>query len=482
MFIPDNKVQPDNKGESTMHRANIFSASHIIHAFVDIIVIILTFIISYLITKNYVNLFELKEYSWILIVYIPVWLFLMGNTRIYEKIVFFNYDKILRIVLVSAIISDLFLAAMIFFVKETVFSRTLYVIFCALIVLTLLIEKFIYKFAAMEKHMSLQRVSRVVIVGTPRVARKFTEYVQKNNVNINILGYVKVKDKSIKGHVELGSIENLDEIIKENAVDEVIFALPKDYLGEVEKYVLMCEEMGITVRMLLDLYDLKIAKTYLSNVGTLPMLTFDTVSLNQAELFLKRLMDIVGASIGILLTGVIALFTVIAIKLESPGPAIFAQNRVGLNGRTFKLYKFRSMCVDAEKKKEELMKYNQIEGGLMFKMKNDPRITKVGGFIRKTSIDELPQFINVLKGEMSLVGTRPPTVDEVSKYENYQRRRISIKPGMTGLWQVSGRSSIMDFDEVVRLDTKYIDEWSIFLDIKIILKTFLVVFKKRGAY
>lgn len=280
----------------------------------------------------------------------------------------------------------------------------------------------------------------------------------------------------------MGSIENLDEIIKENAVDEVIFALPKDYLGEVEKYVLMCEEMGITVRMLLDLYDLKIAKTYLSNVGTLPMLTFDTVSLNQAELFLKRLMDIVGASIGILLTGVIALFTVIAIKLESPGPAIFAQNRVGLNGRTFKLYKFRSMCVDAEKKKEELMKYNQIEGGLMFKMKNDPRITKVGGFIRKTSIDELPQFINVLKGEMSLVGTRPPTVDEVSKYENYQRRRISIKPGMTGLWQVSGRSSIMDFDEVVRLDTKYIDEWSIFLDIKIILKTFLVVFKKRGAY
>ncbi|KNY26602.1 sugar transferase [Pseudobacteroides cellulosolvens] len=465
-----------------MHRANIFSASHIIQAFVDIIVITLTFVISYLITKQYTNLLGIKEYFWILIVYIPVWLFLMGNANIYEKIVFYNYDKILRVVLFSAIISDLFLAAMMFFIKENLFSRGLYVVFCIIIVLTLLIEKFLYKYSAMEKHMNLQRVSRVIIVGTPRVAKKFTEYVERSKININILGYVRAKNKPLKGHTELGVIEDLESIIKDNAVDEVIFALPKDYLGEVEKYVLMCEEMGLTVRMILDLYDLKIAKTYISNVGTLPMLTFDTVSLNQAQLFLKRLMDIVGASIGILLTSIVALFTVAAIKLESLGPAIFAQNRVGLNGRTFKLYKFRSMCVDAEAKKDELQKFNQVEGGLMFKMKNDPRITKVGGFIRKTSIDELPQFLNVLKGEMSLVGTRPPTIDEVSKYENYQRRRISIKPGMTGMWQVSGRSSIMDFDEVVRLDTKYIDEWSIFLDIKIILKTVLVVFKKRGAY
>lgn len=465
-----------------MHRANIFSASHIIQAFVDIIVITLTFIISYLITKQYTVLLGIKEYFWILIVFIPVWLFLMGNSSIYEKIVFFNYDKILRVVLLSAIISDLFMAAMMFFIKETLFSRGLYVVFCVSIVLTLLIEKFLYKYAAMEKHMSLQRVSRVIIVGTPRGAKKFTEYVERNKINVNILGYVKAKNKPLKGHSELGVIDDLETIIKDNAVDEVIFALPKDYLGEVEKYVLMCEEMGLTVRMILDLYDLKIAKTYISNVGTLPMLTFDTVSLNQAQLFLKRLMDIVGASIGILLTSIVALFTVAAIKLESPGPAIFAQNRVGLNGRTFKLYKFRSMCIDAESRKEELQKFNQVEGGLMFKMKNDPRITKVGGFIRRTSIDELPQFFNVLKGEMSLVGTRPPTIDEVSKYENYQRRRISIKPGMTGMWQVSGRSSIMDFDEVVRLDTKYIDEWSILLDIKVILKTVLVVFKKRGAY
>lgn len=466
-----------------MHRANIFSSANIIQGLVDVIVLVLSYMISYFVAINYTNLHGMNQYIWILIVYIPIWLFLSGNSKVYDKIIYFNYDKLLRIILFSSFLSALLLASMMFFVKDTVFSRTLYAAFVIISFVTILIEKFIYKYAATYKHMRLHRVSRIIIVGVPHVARKFTEYIQKNNRDINIIGYVRVKGiNSLKGHVDLGSIEELDTIIKENAIDEIIFALPKTYLGEVEKYVLMCEEMGLTVRMLLDLYDLKIAKTYLSNIGTLPMLTFDTVSLNQAQLLLKRLMDITGALIGIFMTGLISIFITIAIKLDSPGPVIFAQDRVGLNGRTFRLYKFRSMCIDAEEKKRELNQYNQVDGGLMFKIKNDPRITRVGRFIRKTSIDELPQFINVLRGEMSLVGTRPPTLDEVSKYENYQRRRISIKPGLTGLWQVSGRSSILDFDEVVKLDTKYIDEWSIWLDIKIIIKTFLVIFKKKGAY
>ncbi len=466
-----------------MHRANIFSAANILQGLVDVIVLVLSYEISYYIAMRYTTLFDIRHYVWVLIVYIPIWLFLMGNSKIYDKIVYFNYDKLLRIVLISSFVSALFLAAMMFFVKDTVFSRVLYATFVIVSFLALMFEKFIYKYAAMERHMRLHKVSRVIIVGIPQLARKFTEYVQRSNVDINIVGYVRVKGNKLpRGNVDLGMIEELELIIKDNVIDEIIFALPKTYLGEVEKYVLMCEEMGLTVRMVLDLYDLKIAKTYLSNIGTLPMLTFDTVSLNQAQLFLKRLMDIVGALIGIIATGFISVFVMTAIKIDSPGPVIFAQDRVGLNGRTFKLYKFRSMCVDAEEQKRELSKYNQVNGGLMFKIKNDPRITRVGRFIRKTSIDELPQFINVLKGEMSLVGTRPPTLDEVNKYENYQRRRISIKPGITGLWQVSGRSSILDFDEVVRLDTKYIDEWSIWLDIKIILKTMLVIFKKKGAY
>ena len=465
-----------------MHRANILSSANIFQALVDIIVLALSYAISYYIAIRYAKLFDISQYIWILLVYIPVWLFLMGNSKIFDKIVYFNYDKLLRIVLFSSFLSALLLAAMMFFVKETMFSRYLYGTFVVVSCITLAVEKFVYKYSAMQRHMRLHKTSRVIIVGVPSVARKFTEYVNRNKIDINILGYVRANvNKPIKGHVELGTIENLENIIKDNAVDEIIFALPKTYFGEVEKYVLMCEEMGLTVRMLLDLYDLKIAKTYLSNIGTLPMLTFDTVSLNQAQLFLKRLMDIVGAFMGIFITGFISIFVMIAIKLDSPGPVIFAQDRVGLNGRTFKLYKFRSMCIDAEEQKDRLREHNEVNGGLMFKIKNDPRITKVGRIIRKTSIDELPQFINVLRGEMSLVGTRPPTLDEVSKYENYQRRRISIKPGITGMWQVNGRSSILDFDEVVKLDTTYIDEWSIWLDIKIILKTVLVIFKRKGA-
>ena len=175
------------------------------------------------------------------------------------------------------------------------------------------------------------------------------------------------------------------------------------------------------------------------------------------------------------------LITAIAIKIDSKGPVIFKQTRVGLNGRHFKMYKFRSMIQDAEAKKKELMAKNKVASGLMFKMDDDPRITKVGKFIRKTSIDELPQFFNVLFGTMSLVGTRPPTVDEVSKYDTRHWRRLSVKPGITGMWQTSGRSEITDFEEVVALDKEYIDNWSMWLDIKILFKTVIQVFMRKGA-
>lgn len=186
--------------------------------------------------------------------------------------------------------------------------------------------------------------------------------------------------------------------------------------------------------------------------------------------------------VGVILSSPIMLVTAIAIKLDSPGPILFKQTRVGQNGRHFKMYKFRSMYIDAEERKKELLEQNELEGGVMFKIKDDPRITRVGKFIRKTSIDELPQFFNILGGSMSLVGTRPPTLDEVEKYETSQWRRISIKPGLTGMWQVSGRSNIKSFDEIVELDTEYIDNWTLGMDIKIIFKTILVLLKHDDAY
>ena len=180
------------------------------------------------------------------------------------------------------------------------------------------------------------------------------------------------------------------------------------------------------------------------------------------------------------MTGIISIFLVPAIKLESPGPVVFKQTRVGRNGRRFSIYKFRSMYIDAEERKKELMKHNEMNG-LMFKMKDDPRITKVGKFIRKTSLDEFPQFFNVLKGDMSLVGTRPPTIDEFLQYDEHHKRRLSLKPGITGMWQGSGRRDIQDFEEVVKLDVEYIDNWSIRLDIKILIQTVISVLKHEGA-
>ena len=196
---------------------------------------------------------------------------------------------------------------------------------------------------------------------------------------------------------------------------------------------------------------------------------------------LKRAMDICAGVVGCLVTGILFIFVAPAIKIADPkGPVFFGQKRVGRNGRTFTIYKFRSMYMDAEERKKDLMAQNEMSG-LMFKMKDDPRITKVGKFIRKTSIDELPQFINVLKGDMSLVGTRPPTVGEFKQYKGHHKRRLSMKPGITGMWQAYGRNSVMDFDEVVKMDLEYIDNWSVMLDIKILFKTVVTVFTNHGT-
>ena len=198
------------------------------------------------------------------------------------------------------------------------------------------------------------------------------------------------------------------------------------------------------------------------------------------QIVIKRFMDICGGLVGMFFFGLAMLIFGPLIKIDSKGPILFKQQRIGKNGRVFEIYKFRSMYIDAEERKAELMEHNEMQGQ-MFKMKNDPRITRIGKILRKTSIDELPQFYNVLKGDMSLVGTRPPTVDEFNNYEPYQRKRISIKPGITGMWQVSGRSSITDFDDIVKLDCEYIDNWSVSKDIKILIKTVWVVLFGRGA-
>lgn len=234
-------------------------------------------------------------------------------------------------------------------------------------------------------------------------------------------------------------------------------------------------------------------RQFVGHMGQHTVLTTSISYATPVQQFIKRLMDLAGGLTGCLITGILLIFLGPVIYISSPGPIFFKQERIGRNGKRFKIYKFRSMYMDAEERKQELMKQNRHGDGLMFKMEADPRIIGckmlpdgtikkgVGNFIRDYSLDEFPQFFNVLKGDMSLVGTRPPTVDEWERYEPHHRARMAVRPGITGLWQVSGRSRITDFEEVVKLDTKYITEWSMGMDLKILIKTVKVVFGKEGA-
>ena len=272
----------------------------------------------------------------------------------------------------------------------------------------------------------------------------------------------------------------MDYVLRE-AIDEVFIHLPDVKNNDLKHVILELEKMGVVVHLNIDMFDLGLDDSRrIFRMGDYYTLVFSSRLFDSRKLLIKRCIDIMGAVVGLLITAVITVFLAPALLLESPGPLIFRQKRVGKNGRIFEMYKFRSMYADAEQHKAELMEQNEMQGN-MFKLTDDPRVTKVGRFIRKTSIDELPQFWNVLKGNMSLVGTRPPTLEEFESYKSYQKRRLSISPGITGLWQISGRSDITDFEEVVRLDLEYIDNWSVGLDIKILLKTIVMVVTGKGA-
>ena len=289
----------------------------------------------------------------------------------------------------------------------------------------------------------------------------------------------KMIGETIGGVTVTADASTLYDDARLNVVDSVLVDLEPEH-REFKNTVQLFRAMGTEVNISLFEYDLGIPNQQIVRMGEITVLSGNGPKEALGDRIAKRMLDIVGSIVGILLTAILTLFVAPAIMIESPGPIFFSQIRIGKNGRRFKIYKFRSMYMDAEERKKELMEKNKMSG-LMFKMDDDPRITKVGKFIRKTSIDEFPQFWNVLKGDMSLVGTRPPTEDEFKQYKARYKKRLSMKPGITGLWQVSGRSEITDFEEVVKLDVKYIENWSFGLDLRILFQTVLTVLKHDGA-
>lgn len=338
-------------------------------------------------------------------------------------------------------------------------------------------------------------IRSLLIVTSESMVETVVETIRDNNYERFTIAGVAVLDKDMTGSVvtegikvvaDAGSV--VDYTCRE-WVDEVFVNLPPEQ-PLCEDLINQFVEMGIAVHLkLAKVSSLAGQKQVVERLGNYTVLTTCVNLANNRQMFLKRMMDICGGIVGCIATSILFLFVAPVIYIQSPGPIFFSQIRVGKNGKKFKLYKFRSMYMDAEERKKDLMKENRVSDGMMFKLDYDPRIIGsekgkgrgVGNFIRKYSIDEFPQFYNVLKGDMSLVGTRPPTVDEWEKYELHHRARLAIKPGITGLWQVSGRSDITDFEEVVSLDTKYIMEWSMGLDMKILGRTVLVVLGNDGA-
>lgn len=289
--------------------------------------------------------------------------------------------------------------------------------------------------------------------------------------------------KQIRKKKVVCSFDTLLSYVTKHSIDELFIFVSDDDLNKIKGSLSKIEESGVKVNISInfEMFD------YLPNsfvrydkIGPYQCISVSRNNISYRSRISKFLLDYLGGVVGFCIFVVAYIILAPLIKIDSKGPVLFKQQRVGRNGRIFNCYKFRSMVADAESKKNSLMAQNEMKG-LMFKMDNDPRITKLGRFIRKTSLDELPQFINVLKGDMSLVGTRPPTVDEFNNYEPKHKARVSMVPGLTGLWQVSGRSNIKNFEDVVKLDMEYIDNWSILLDIKIILKTVAIVLFCKGA-
>lgn len=364
-------------------------------------------------------------------------------------------------------------------------SRGVYFCIAAINLVLFFAVHAVTKYYLLNVYRNKRATNQVFLVTTSdRVADTLSEIENSKDWAHRLTSIAIIDDNQIgkwyEGVPVVATYDNMFQYAKEQIVDEVFINVPYDTGESLAKVVNTFEDMGAMVHVTIELLNRfdGYHKSF-NMMGNVPVVTFSNQSYDWKLLLVKRLMDIAGALVGLAITLIVTIFLAPPLLIESPGPLFFAQKRVGKNGRFFKIYKFRSMYRDAEERKKELESQNEMNG-FMFKMKDDPRITKVGKFIRKTSIDELPQFYNVLKGDMSLVGTRPPTVDEFRQYESHQKRRLSMKPGITGLWQVSGRNNIKDFEDVVKLDVQYIDNWSLGLDMKIILKTIKVVFEKGG--
>ncbi|HPR63124.1 MAG TPA: sugar transferase [Thermoanaerobaculia bacterium] len=375
--------------------------------------------------------------------------------------------------------STLVLSGYILFLKIDFISRPWLGIFMTMDALFLLVERLFLRMAARWVRKRGFNYRNLLIVGDGPNAVKLAELIQSHpHWGYRFLGYLS-DGTDPSAEPSLGKLEDLSDLLTREVVDDVIFVVNRRKLEDLRDALLTCQDVGVNTRIALHTIPVLGGTIHLEEIDHTPLLSLSRTPSNLFALLIKRLIDLVlSLTFSILSLPLAALFALF-IKWETPGPVIYRQIRVGLNGRRFKLYKFRTMQADADQRLEEVRHLNEMDGPV-FKSKSDPRITKVGRFLRKFSFDELPQLWNILKGDMSIVGPRPPIPEEVEQYEKWQRRRLSMKPGLTCLWQVSGRNKL-DFQKWMELDLAYIDNWSLWLDAVIMLKTIPAVLLGRGA-
>ena len=468
--------------------SNIFRRGLIIG---DVCILLIAFFGAYFLDQYVLNrahlnpLFPLEYYLWAAPLVAVSWTITLYALGMYDSFRLKTIFRILLTVIQSAFYSFIIFSAVVYLYRIQNVSRSFMATFFALGIIFLIIEKIALFLTCQHLRTKGFNFRNILIVGSGFRAQNFVKHLNLHReLGLKIVGLVDEDPGRtgdvIEGYQVLGSLENIPTLLRDRVIDYVVFIVPRNSLAKIEPALIQCELVGITSCVSVDLFDLKYTKGKETNFMGLPMITFQMTPYSMTALVSKRLVDVLISGIGLVFISPIYLAISIAIKLSSKGPVHFEQDRVGLNGRIFKLYKFRTMDVDAEAKLKDLLAHNEMSGPA-FKMENDPRITPIGRFLRKFSLDELPQLWNVFRGDMSLVGPRPPLVSEVKQYDDWHQRRLSMRPGITCLWQVSGRNKITNFDEWARLDLKYIDEWSLSLDFQILMRTFPAVLSASGA-